>query len=119
MKKIYGLIEKNDNVVDNFWVQYDSDFEIHVYSPLIEICENSLFYCFRYMLSLFWEEENRSWIVTDVKEVYQLANKLCSSLFEKIVYIDHNVETSFAKKLDAREPATARPAGSPYNPKTS
>lgn len=103
MKKIYGLIEKNDNVVDNFWVQYDSDFEIHVYSPLIEICENSLFYCFRYMLSLFWEEENRSWIVTDVKEVYQLANKLCSSLFEKIVYIDHNVETSFAKKLDARE----------------
>lgn len=103
MKKIFGLIEKNDDVVNDFWRQYDADLEIHVYSPIIESCEDSLFYCFSNMVSLFWEEDDIGWIVTDVEEVYQLANKLCASLFQKIIYIDHNVDAKFSKSLDVNE----------------
>ena len=76
MKKIFAMIEKNDDVVNDFLVQYDAEFEIHVYTPIIESCEDSLFYCLGNMISLFWEGEGECWIVTDVEEVYWLANKL-------------------------------------------
>ncbi len=103
MKKIFAMIEKNDDVVNDFLVQYDAEFEIHVYTPIIESCEDSLFYCLGNMISLFWEGEGECWIVTDVEEVYWLANKLCISLFEKIIYIDHIIDTAFSKSLEADE----------------
>jgi len=103
MNKMLALIEKNDDTVNDFLMQYDVDFEIHVYSPLIESCEDSLFYCFGNMISVFWEEADECWIVTDVEAVYRLAKKLCASLFEEIIYIVHNVETVFSESLDAGE----------------
>lgn len=104
MKKIFCFVENNDKALNDFLMKYDADFEIHVYFPVIESCEDSLFYCIGNMISLYFEgAESRCWIVTDVEEIYQLTSELCDSLFEKIIYFNHDVTMAFSNRLDANE----------------
>ncbi len=103
MRRIYCFVENETEVLEKLIVSYDGDSEIHIYSSIIESCESELFFCFGHMLSLFWESEEKSFLVTDVKEIFLIAEKLYSTLFEKICFIDQGVEQSFKKKLDDSE----------------
>lgn len=103
MNIIYCYMENEGPVLSDFLEKYDADSEIHLYLSVIKSCEEEIFFCLAEMLSLFWDYDDKIQIVTDVPEIYFFANKLFSTLYEKIIYLEQNVKKTFAHTLNTHE----------------
>ncbi|HBI60314.1 MAG TPA: hypothetical protein DDY31_03720, partial [Lachnospiraceae bacterium] len=100
MKSIYCFTERQGTAWEDFVKKYDSQFEIHVYSPILDICGNDLLPCMTEIFSIFWENEEKSWFVTDVKELYDIVQELDSCFFDRIIYLEQNVPEIFDLSFD-------------------
>lgn len=91
MKSIYCFMEREGTAWEDFVKKYDSQFEIHVYSSILGSCGNDLLPCMTEIFSIFWENEEKSWFVTDVKELYDIVQELDNHFFDRIIYLEQNV----------------------------
>ena len=98
-KIIYCYIEKQDYVLNEFILKYDTESIIHVVPDIIDSCESRLFYCLCDIVTNYIEsskeQEKEFWFVTDVEELYIIVQKLYPMLFEKIIYIEQKINKKF------------------------
>jgi len=85
MTKIFCFVEKQDENFEAFLEEHDHSYEIHVYSPIIEICDGNSLTCIEELLALFWADKEKAWFVTDVEELYHWGSEIAPSLFERVV----------------------------------
>lgn len=103
MQKFYCFVEAETKVLENFLAQHDEGNEIYLYSSVIAGCEDNLFYGIAQIVSHFWENTEKCILVTDIPELYNLAEELCGSLYEKIIYLEQGVTAEFSCKLEVSE----------------
>ena len=104
MKKILCLMEKTSNkFLDYLHNADDPQTEIHLFSSVIESCESNLFYLAGEIFS-FYSENGVAWLfATDVKEIYELAQKIYYPFLKKIIYIENNIDVSFKEEINFEE----------------
>ncbi len=87
MQTIYCFVEEQSEELNEFINLHDSDSVIHIYSSIVESCEGSLYFCLGELVNEYIHTEGKIWLVTDVKSLFDIAKKLCTSLFEQIIYV--------------------------------
>ncbi len=106
-KIIYCYIEKQDYVLNEFILKYDTESIIHVVPDIIDSCESRLFYCLCDIVTNYIEsskeQEKEFWFVTDVEELYIIVQKLYPMLFEKIIYIEQKINKKFMDGFEVEE----------------
>lgn len=104
MQKIYFLIEKNGEKLLEYINEIDNlNTEIHIYDSIIESCEKNLFYLAGELFSIFCENALKCSVITDVKEIYELASSIYYPFFNNIEYIEQNVKKRFEYDIDYLE----------------
>ncbi len=99
MQTIYCFVEEQSEELNEFINLHDSDSVIHIYSSIVESCEGSLYFCLGELVNEYIHTEGKIWLVTDVKSLFDIAKKLCASLFEQIIYIEEQTGNNFDEKF--------------------
>lgn len=102
MRTIYCFVENEEQKWNTFYEEHEKDM-IHVYSSVIESCEDNLFYCFGELFSIFMSQEEKCVFVTDVRKIYGLANILCTPFFEEILFVDSGNTVDFSAELSIKD----------------
>lgn len=100
MQIIYCFVEEQGKELQDFIEKYDESNILHIYSSVIDSCEGDLFYCIGEIINNCMPSTEKLWLVTDVKRLYDIAERLCNSLFDKIIYIEQNVDNMFKEEFD-------------------
>ncbi len=105
-RTIYCYVEEQKNELENFILKYDSDSVIHVIYSVIESCEGKLIYCLCDILANYTEtatEEAEIWFVTDIKDLYNIVEKLYYPLFARIIFLEQKNDRKFDNGLETKE----------------
>lgn len=102
MKTYYCFLEKEGEEFERFCAEHEED-TIHLYSSIVQSCEDNLFYCFGEMYSIFLEHEEQVSFVTDDSRLYEIAQEICVGCFAEIIYLEQGVETGFSGELTVSE----------------
>ena len=101
MQKIICLMEEINGETEKYINSFDDEeTEIYIYDSVIESCEEKKFYLAGELFSIFCENDSKCSIVTDIKEVYEIASSIYYPLFENIDYMEQNVNNRFKDDLD-------------------
>ena len=107
---IYCYVEEQNASLDELISKYDESSVIHIVTSVVESCEGKLLYCLCDILTNYIEaskeQDDGFWFVTDVKGLYNIVEKLFSSLFEEIIYIGGNNNIEFDNSLEADQLAS-------------
>lgn len=107
---IYCYVEEQNASLDEFISKYDESSIIHIVTSVVESCEGQLLYCLCDILTNYIEaskeQDSGFWFVTDVKGLYDIVEKLFSSLFEEIIYIGKGNNTEFDSGLETGQLAS-------------
>ncbi len=107
---IYCYVEEQNASLDEIISKYDESSIIHIVTSVVESCEGQLLYCLCDILTNYIEaskeQDSGFWFVTDVKGLYDIVEKLFSSLFEEIIYVGKGNNTEFDNGLETDQLAS-------------
>ncbi len=107
---IYCYVEEQNASLDEFISKYDESSIIHIVTSVVESCEGQLLYCLCDILTNYIEaskeQDSGFWFVTDVKGLYNIVEKLFSSLFEEIIYVGKGNSAEFDSGLETDQLAS-------------
>lgn len=102
MKTYYCFLEKEEEAFETFCAQHEEDV-VHLYSSIVQSCEDNLFYCFGEMYSIFLENEEKVSFVTDEPRLYEIAKEISVGFFDELIYLEQGVTDGFSGSLTASE----------------
>lgn len=100
MEKIICFVQNEGEELEKFLGQQNDNSEIHLYTSIIESCENNLMYCFGELYSFFSKQKEKCWFVTDISQLQDLAGILFAPYLEKVIYLDQGVKQEFPVEWD-------------------
>ena len=107
---IYCYVEEQNASLDEIISKYYESSIIHIVTSVVESCEGQLLYCLCDILTNYIEaskeQDSGFWFVTDVKGLYDIVEKLFSSLFEEIIYVGKGNNTEFDNGLETDQLAS-------------
>ena len=103
MRTICCFMEQTSDKFNEFVEKYDNDSYIHLYTDIINSCEENMFYCLGELYNIILQAEDELWFVTDVPDLYNIVMKLYDTVFEDIIVMESENDKNFASDFDLKE----------------
>ena len=97
---IYCYVEEQGEELNKFVESHNNDSLVYIYYSVIEECEGKLLYCLCDIADKYVNSDKKLWFVTDIKDLYDIVQKLYSALFENIIYINTEESKTFDSGLN-------------------
>ena len=103
MRTICCFMEKTSDKFNEFIEKHDNDSYIHLYTDIINSCEDNMFYCLGELYNIILQAEDELWFVTDVPDLYNIVVELYDTVFEDIIVMESENDKNFASDFDLKE----------------
>ncbi len=103
MRTICCFMEQTSDKFNEFIEKHDNDSYIHLYTDIINSCEDNMFYCLGELYNIILQADDELWFVTDVPNLYNIVMKLYDTVFEDIIVMESENDKNFASDFDLKE----------------